>query len=120
MESAFEKLTEAVGQAIADGRVGVPSVVRWYVRTKPAKGGAAPTAESMLDAAGAWLGGKPVAVQRFGKDEAQVVLHAKWAAGAAAMLTAASGRGEPANDLIVLGSRGSIYFGRTPEVANGT
>jgi hypothetical protein len=118
VESTFEVLTESVKQVVEGGRVGVPSVVRWYVRARPGRGVAARTAESMLDAAGAWLGGKPVAVQRFGKDGSQVVLHVTWAAGASAVLTAASGPGETANDLMVFGSRGSIYFGRTPEVAD--
>lgn len=116
MESpALRKLNDSVQQVVAGGRVGVPSVVRWYVRTNTGKDAAANTAERMLKATSTWLGGKPATVRRFGRADSEIVLHATWAAGAAAVLTAASGPGEPANDLMVMGSRGSMYFGRTPE-----
>ncbi len=121
MESpAIRKLREYVQQVVAGGRIGVPSVVRWYVRTSAGKDAAASTSERMLKAASTWLGGKPATVRKFGeKGGSQVVVHATWAAGAAAVLTAASGPGEPASDLMVMGSSGSIYFGRTPEIPDG-
>lgn len=116
---ALRKLTDSVHQVVAGGRVGVPSVVRWYVRTNIDKDATASTAERMLKATSTWLGGKPATVRKFGKDGSEIVLHATWAAGAAAVLTATAGPGEPANDLMVMGSRGSIYFGRTPEIQDG-
>ncbi|MDO8629176.1 MAG: hypothetical protein Q7R41_01680 [Phycisphaerales bacterium] len=116
MESpALRKLTESVQQIVAGGRIGVPSVVRWYVRTGADEGATASTAERMLIATSTGLGVNPATVRKFGKGDSQVVVHATWAAGAAAVLTATAGPGEPANDLMVMGSSGSIYFGRTPE-----
>ena len=113
---SVDRLTEAVKAAIDGGRVGIPSVVRWYMRTGPDAGPPAATARTMLAAAAKWLGGDPATVATFGKaGAAETVLHASWPTGAGAVLTAASGPGETASDLILLGSRGAIYFGRTPE-----
>jgi hypothetical protein len=90
------------------------------VRSPGAPGGAEETVRSMLVAAEAWLGGQPSTVRTLGGGNVlESVVHASWPDGAAAILTAADGPGEAANDLILLGSRGAIYFGRTPEAAGG-
>ena len=118
--STLDQLTETVHRAIGGGRIGIPSAVRWYVRTNERAGTPKETAGAMLAAAGNWLGGEPVSVRTLGKDDCpELVIHATWEMGASALITAAHGPGEPANDLILMGSRGAIYFGRTPEMVGG-
>lgn len=115
----LRKLTESAQQVVAGGRIGIPSVVRWYVRTSVDEADPAASARAMLRSAGVWLGGEPASVRTFVRENgSEAVIHATWPAGAAAILAATQGPGEPANDLILLGSRGAIYFGRTPEAGS--
>lgn len=115
MDPGLSRLQESVKGLIKQGRVGDPAVVRWYMRT-PATRHRTPDAlsEAMTTIAGDWMGGPAISanVVRSGKE---LVTHLAYGSGGFAIVTAAIGPGEPANDLMVFGSRGAIYHGRTPE-----
>jgi hypothetical protein len=109
---SLSDLEQAVQRVIDAGRLGKPSVVRWFAHAGP--DGFSGTLEAMTAASSRWLGGEPSKVNTFGSEKAgQVVSSVTWPGGQNALLTVAAGSGAGTtpqlNDLIVLGSRGALY-----------
>lgn len=115
MDADLARLQQAIKGLIVEGRVGAPTVVRWYVRTSAVQHKTPDDLAGQLAViAGDWLGGMPVSSNAT-RSGGELVTHSSFASGGVAILTAAIGPGEPANDLMIFGSKGAIYHGRTPE-----
>lgn len=115
MDADLSRLQESVSGLIKQGRVGEPAVIRWYMRAQSTRHRtAAALAEEMTTIAGKWMGGPAVSSNTV-RAGTELVTHVTYKSGGVAVVTAAIGPGESANDLMVFGSKGAIYHGRTPE-----
>jgi hypothetical protein len=112
-------LEGTVQRVLESGRLGTPCAVRWLVRHD----GGALAAEQEMAAAEralvAWFGYRPARAHSAG--DASTGHAAKtliWSKGQTAVIAVTPGGSGRADDLVVLGSRGALYY-ETPALHGG-
>jgi hypothetical protein len=117
------RLTDALISAITDGRIGLPRFVRWLDRVDSG-GSIEDSLEVGLEACKRAFGSEPVREHRTGDDLLHATIHAVWATGASALISAGPAGGKPGAgpEIMLLGSSGAVYFdgtiGSKPTVAS--
>jgi hypothetical protein len=110
-ERAYLRLTDALARAVSEGRIGVPRFVRWHDRLEEGV--------SLNDAIAAGttactrvFGAKPIREHRTGDHLFHTTVHAVWASGASALISAGpSDIDDTAGpEIMLLGSSGAVYF----------
>ena len=112
MESTdLEELRKTVRQTIKAGRLGTPGYLR-CVALAPGPDQLDATLAELESLGQEWFGGPPVRKHRMGEGSGVFLTEMlKWPGGQGATLTvsAAPSRGSPELDLILVGSRGTLY-----------
>ncbi len=107
---SWESLQAAVQRVIDEGRIGRPVALRLTVH---ARGGAleAEQHRQAAEAAGAaWFGGQPQSTYSVGDQDKLLVTAFKWAEGQSAILSISAGQtGHVGGNMMLMGSRGTIY-----------
>lgn len=102
-------LETAVHTAILAGRIGRPAAVRWLARHTGQDG----DVHALVRARRAvvmWFGSEPAGIRRAGKPgTGHAVETLIWSTGEVAVVVATPGGRFAADDVVVIGSRGTIY-----------
>ena len=113
-----EPLRMTVKRLITEGRIGEPKSVRWQAHVRGSRQEAAAELAAMKSAAAHWLGGDPSGEHTVQASGEHTVIALRWAGGQSAILSvSASQSGAPGGSLVVMGSRGVLYF--TPPAGQG-
>ncbi len=112
-ESDWKSLQKTVNRVIEEGRLGTPAVVRCLLR--PGMGGKAISAGTAKLTAliTEWFGSEPSACYSVGNaDAGHTITSLRFPGGQLALISVGAGPGgdEGGGDLMVLGSRGALYF----------
>ena len=111
MADHLEALQRVVQEAIDDERLGQPQFVRCVARA-PDGGSLDSSLEALASMGESWLGGPPASSTRRGEGSGVYLTEmSTWDAGQGALITvSATGGGGTADiDLMVVGSRGTLY-----------
>ncbi len=109
-ETELAQLREVVGDTIDQGRLGVAQFLRCHAITDDP--GLLDSSLSTLTSLGdSWFGSSPAQAHRLGEgSDLYVTEMLKWDAGQAAIVTVSVGsHPEPRLDLLLVGSKGSLY-----------
>ena len=109
-DTELSQLREVVSDAIDGGRLGVTRFLRCHAVTDdPRLLGASLSALTSLG--DAWFGSSPSQAYRLGEDSGLYVTEMlKWQGGQGAIVTVSVGSApEPRIDLLLVGSKGSLY-----------
>jgi hypothetical protein len=116
-KSAYrDRLVQALTNAVGEERIGVPRFVRWLDRldTDTAVND---SLTSALESCKQIFDGDPIRQHRSGDNKLHGTIHATWANGASAIISAGpNGRNASMNsgpEIMLLGSSGSIFFDGT-------
>ena len=111
MPDHLEALQQVVQEAIDDERLGQPQFVRCVARA-PDGGSLDLSLETLASMSESWLGGPPASSTRRGEGSgAYLAEMSTWNTGQGALITvsATGGSGTADIDLMVVGSRGTLY-----------
>ncbi|NQU97707.1 MAG: hypothetical protein HQ548_08685 [Chloroflexi bacterium] len=112
-EAEWEPLRRAVGRVIGDGRLGRPAVVRCLLRAGGGPDEIAAGVERLTALATEWFESEPSASYSVGnRDQGHVITSLRFPGGQTALVSVGAGpRGDSGGgNLMVLGSRGALYF----------
>jgi len=112
-DADWELLRRGVGRVIEEGRLGRPTVVRCTLRAGTEPDEIAAGVERLTALAAEWFGERPsVSHTAGGPERGHVITLLRFPGGQTALLSVGAGpRGDRGGgDLIVLGSRGALYF----------
>ena len=104
-------LRKVVQAAIDGGRIGSPRFLRCLARTRDRRQ-IASSLDDLVSLGEAWFGSRPRRRYRLGEEGGVYLTElVKWPEGQAALLTVslAASDGPPALDLMLVGSRGTLY-----------
>ncbi len=110
-ERAYLRLTDALARATSEGRIGVPRFVRWQDRLDEGVS----LSDSIAAGTTACIrvfGTRPIREHRTGDHLFHTTLHAVWASGASALISAepCDVDDEAGPEIMLLGSSGAVYF----------
>ena len=111
MPDHLEALRQVVQEAIDDERLGQPQFVRCVARAQDG-GSLDSSLETLASMGESWLGGPPASSTRRGEGSgAYLTEMSTWDTGQGALITvsATGGSGTADIDLMVVGSRGTLY-----------
>lgn len=116
----WELLGERVRQVIAQGRLGTLAFARCSVVVPASRRETEGWLEAVVKLVGQWFAAEPESVHTAGGAEGHAAALARWSGGQGALLTVApaGSEGSLKIDLILLGSRGALYY-RTPDLSEG-
>jgi hypothetical protein len=104
-------LRNVVQTAIEGGRIGSPRFLRCLARTRDRRQ-IASSLDDLVALGEVWFGSRPRQRYRLGEDDgAYLTEFVRWSEGQAALLivSLAAADGPPALDLMLVGSRGTLY-----------
>ena len=104
-------LQSAVGQAIQQGRLGAPKFLRCILSVGGSEGLEAVLSD-LVSLGEVWFGARPIQRYRLGEDRGVYVTEMlRWPEGQGALLTVSTAAplGAPYLDLMLVGSRGTLY-----------
>ena len=122
-EADWEALRETVSRIIEEGRLGSPAVVRCLLRPGTSSDEISAGADKLTDLAADWFGCEPSASYSVGgADAGHMITSLRFPGGQVALISAGAGPGgdEGGGDLMVLGSRGALYFTIPRSMGGGT
>ena len=103
-------LNQAVGAALASGRVGAPLFVRWTASAAQSKDDLKPLLVEMSLFTGLWLDASPRQLYATGvESHGHLSLALKYDNGGSALLALTLAHGRPFMDLAIYGAKGAIY-----------
>ena len=106
----WDSLRSVVQRVIDQGGIGSPMALRLTVHTRGAEAEAGKYREEAEGVAAAWFGGQPDSVYSIGGSDAPSVTALKWGAGQSAILSVSAGADGPVGgNVMLMGSRGTIY-----------
>ncbi|NQW17682.1 MAG: hypothetical protein HQ478_09370 [Chloroflexi bacterium] len=109
-EWSWESLQATVQGVIDEGRIGKPVALRLTVHARGGASEAAHHRQAAETAGVAWFGGQPQSTYSIGGDDKPVVTALKWDAGQSAILSISAGpSGRVGGNVMLMGSRGTIY-----------
>lgn len=113
MKTEWEDLRDTVSRVIQEGRLGTPSAVRCLVRAGQDADSIRRGLENLQSLVNAWFESEPTVTYSIGTPEGgHVITSLRYPGGQTAVLSAGAGPGGDGSggDLMLLGSRGSLYF----------
>ena len=116
-KSAYRyRLSQAISKAVDEERIGIPRFVRWLDRLDT-DAAVNESLNSALESCNQIFDGDPILQHRSGDNKLHGTIHATWANGASALISAGpSGANANTNngpEIMLLGSSGSIFFDGT-------
>lgn len=111
-EGERQTLRDQVQATIEEGRLGTPQFLRVLARATAGQS-LERALEATLDLASLWFGGPPQRRDRIGGEEGTYLTElARWPQGQGAVITVLAHdlAGAPQMDLVLMGSRGALYF----------
>lgn len=116
----WELLAAAVGHVLAQGRLGRPSFARFTVQVPGNPTQVRASLEVLITIASGWFGGEPPESVYLvdSQGDGHCVTAVRWPHGPSAIVSLgpAGAKGRARTDLVLLGSKGSLYYA-TPESA---
>jgi hypothetical protein len=106
-----DRLSDALVNIVNEDRIGVPRFIRWLQRVG-ADGSVDDSVAVGIEACNRVFGSEPMREYRTGDDLTHVTVHAVWASGASALISAgpAGSQVNAGTDVVLLGSSGAVYF----------
>ncbi len=109
-EHAYSRLADALVSAVSEERIGVPRFVRWLDRVEE-NVSVGDSVAAGIAACSRVFDADPIREHRTGH-LFHVTVHAVWASGATALISAGPGdiEAETGPEIMILGSSGAVYF----------
>ncbi|MCI0881567.1 MAG: hypothetical protein J4O05_05620 [Chloroflexi bacterium] len=106
----WELLRTAVQRVIDQGGIGRPAALRLTVHTRGSESDARRCLQGAEGLASAWFGGRPDSTYLVGGPDMPTVTALKWATGQSAILSVSAGtHGPVGGNMMLMGSRGTVY-----------